>query len=227
MFSTAPCSDVNSASIRSVAFCVSDPGISNSSRSEPPTVATRTIRTTMMPIQLKTTRHGCVAHARAQRASAPVARRSWAALRPGAGAPAPVGSSSPCVPESWVPESWSVIPAPLSLRFSHKTGCSPRTHRSHDGQSCGCQVGRDGARRHAVPICYRPLLPDRRGRRSAPEAQPSYGRGVVGSSARAPFAARSRAVAGLARSSHVAASSGTKRSATSSPPRNCRTTGRS
>ena len=50
-FSTPPCSEANSASIRSVAFCVSEPGISNSSRSEPPTVATRTIRTTMMPIQ--------------------------------------------------------------------------------------------------------------------------------------------------------------------------------
>ena len=32
MLSTAPCSDANWDSIRSVAFCVSDPGISNSSR---------------------------------------------------------------------------------------------------------------------------------------------------------------------------------------------------
>ena len=78
-FSTPPCSDANSDSIRSVAFCVSDPGISNSSRSEPPTVATRTIRRAMMPTQPKTTRHGCVAQARVQRASAPVERRSWAA----------------------------------------------------------------------------------------------------------------------------------------------------
>ena len=34
-----------------------------------------------MPTQPKTTRHGCVAQARVQRASPPVARRSWAASR--------------------------------------------------------------------------------------------------------------------------------------------------
>ena len=45
MFSTPPCSEANSASIRSVAFCVSEPGISNSSRRLPPTVPTSTIRT--------------------------------------------------------------------------------------------------------------------------------------------------------------------------------------
>ena len=38
-FSTPPCSSANSASIRSVAFCVSEPGISNSSFRLPPTVA--------------------------------------------------------------------------------------------------------------------------------------------------------------------------------------------
>ena len=37
-FSTPPCSDANSASIRSVARCVSEPGISNSSFRLPPTV---------------------------------------------------------------------------------------------------------------------------------------------------------------------------------------------
>ena len=57
---TPPCSDANSASIRSVAFCVSEPGIVNSSRREPPIVATSTISVAMMPIQAKTTRHGCV-----------------------------------------------------------------------------------------------------------------------------------------------------------------------
>ena len=77
----APCSDANSASIRSVAFCVSEPGISNSSRSEPPIVPTRTIRTTMMPIQLKMTRQGCVA----QRAPSARARPSRVAREPRGG----------------------------------------------------------------------------------------------------------------------------------------------
>ena len=76
MFSTPPCSEANSDSIRSVAFCVSDPGMSNSSRSEPPTVATRAISTATVARKPKTTRHGWVAHARVQRASPPVARRS-------------------------------------------------------------------------------------------------------------------------------------------------------
>ena len=40
-FRTPPCSSTNSASIRSVARCVSEPGISNSSFRLPPTVATR------------------------------------------------------------------------------------------------------------------------------------------------------------------------------------------
>ena len=78
--STPPCSSANSDSIRSVAFCVSDPGISNLSFRPPPTVATRTISRAMMPSQARATRPGCVAHARIQRASAPDARRSCAAL---------------------------------------------------------------------------------------------------------------------------------------------------
>ena len=41
--STEPCSEANSDSMRSVAFCVSEPGISNSSFRPPPTVATSTI----------------------------------------------------------------------------------------------------------------------------------------------------------------------------------------
>ena len=36
-----------------------------------------------MPTQERTTRHGCVAHARVQRANPPVASRSWAARRSG------------------------------------------------------------------------------------------------------------------------------------------------
>ena len=67
-------------SIRSVALCVSDPGISNSSFRPPPTVATRTIRTTRMPPHAAATRPGCAAHARIQRASPPVASRSCAAV---------------------------------------------------------------------------------------------------------------------------------------------------
>jgi hypothetical protein len=78
--STPPCSEANSLSIRSVARCVSEPGISNSSLRPPPNVATRPIRTTRMPSQLKTTRHGWVAQARIQRASPPVERRSCASL---------------------------------------------------------------------------------------------------------------------------------------------------
>ena len=80
-FSTPPCSAANSDSIRSVAFCVSEPGILNSSRSSPPTVATVTMRTAMIPTHAQTTRHGCDAHARIQRASPPVDSRSWAASR--------------------------------------------------------------------------------------------------------------------------------------------------
>ena len=56
--STPPCSEANSLSIRSVAFWVSDPGMSNSSFSDPPTVATRPISTTMMATQPKIVRHG-------------------------------------------------------------------------------------------------------------------------------------------------------------------------
>ena len=80
--STPPCSDANSDSIRSVAFCVSDPGISNSSLRLPPTVPTRTISRTTIPSQPRTTRQGCDAHARDHLASEPVERRSWAASRP-------------------------------------------------------------------------------------------------------------------------------------------------
>ncbi len=76
MLRTPPCSEANSDSIRSVAFCVSDPGIENSSRSDPPTVATSAISVAMIPSQTTTTLHGWVAHARIQRASPPVARRS-------------------------------------------------------------------------------------------------------------------------------------------------------
>src|SRR5918994_1001723 len=79
--STPPCSEANSASIRSVALCVSEPGISNSSRSSPPTVPTRRINAAMMPIQAPMTRQGCVAHARVQRASPPFESRSWAERR--------------------------------------------------------------------------------------------------------------------------------------------------
>ncbi len=79
MSRTEPCLLGNSALIRSVARWVSEPGISNLSRSEPPIVATRTISTRMIPIHEPTTRHGCVAQRRAQAASVPVERRSCAA----------------------------------------------------------------------------------------------------------------------------------------------------
>ena len=79
MSRTEPCLLGNSALIRSVARCVSEPGIVNSSRREPPIVATRPMSRTMIPIHVPTTRHGCVAQRRAQAASAPVERRSCAA----------------------------------------------------------------------------------------------------------------------------------------------------
>ena len=81
--STPPCSSANSDSIRSVAFWVSEPGISNSSLRLPPIVETRTIRVAMMPTHARTTRQGCSAHERVQRANPPVASRSWAARRSG------------------------------------------------------------------------------------------------------------------------------------------------
>src|SRR5918999_1351237 len=86
-FKTPPCSEANSDSIRSVAFWVSEPGISNSSFRLPPTVMTRAIRRTRMPSQLPTTRQGCVAQARVQRASPPVESRSWARRRSAIGPP--------------------------------------------------------------------------------------------------------------------------------------------
>src|SRR3954468_6739384 len=81
MLRTAPCSDANSASIRSVALWVSEPGIVNSSRNEPPIVATRTMSAAMIPSHVTTTRQGLLAHMRIQRASAPVASRSCAERR--------------------------------------------------------------------------------------------------------------------------------------------------
>jgi hypothetical protein len=87
-FSTPPFSEENSDSIRSVAFCVSDPGISNSSFRPPPKPPTRTIKTTTIPTQPATTRHGCAAHARIHAARAPVESRSCAACRSPAAADA-------------------------------------------------------------------------------------------------------------------------------------------
>ncbi len=60
-FSTPPCSEANSDSIRSVAFCVSEPGISNSSFRLPPTVTTKAIKSATIPTQPRTMRHGWVA----------------------------------------------------------------------------------------------------------------------------------------------------------------------
>ena len=80
-FSTPPCSSANSASMRSVALCVSDPGISNSSRSEPANEMVRTIRAAKMPSHAPMTRQGCVAQRRIQRARPPVESRSCAARR--------------------------------------------------------------------------------------------------------------------------------------------------
>ena len=142
MLRTAPCSEANSASIRSVAFWVSEPGIENSSRNEPPIVATRKIRLAMITTQARTTRHGLFAHMRIQRASPPVASRSCADRRS-------VVPFSPC----------SVIPAPPRLRgsderytgrvrrrstdnrpttlFVDQTGLPPETHRFRSGTRPG------------------------------------------------------------------------------------------
>ena len=117
MLRTAPCSEENSALIRSVAFWVSEPGIVNSSRSEPPIVATRKIRLAMITTQARTTRHGLFAHARIQRASPPVASRSCASRR----SDRPV---SPC----------SVIPAPPRLRGSDERYTGRARRRSTDNR---------------------------------------------------------------------------------------------
>ena len=75
------------------------------------------------PDPARTTRHGCVAQARVQRASAPVESRSWAASRS-----EPSRPFSPFVP---VPRSCSLISLPFRGRgFPLETGCSHRTHRS-------------------------------------------------------------------------------------------------
>ena len=81
-FSTEPCSDENSALIRSVAFCVSEPGISNLSLRLPPMVNTRTNSSAIEASEPRMTRQGCDAHTRAQRASRPVESRSCAKSRP-------------------------------------------------------------------------------------------------------------------------------------------------
>ncbi len=69
--SAAPFCAPNLALIRSVAFCVSDPGILKSLISLPWNAAFRPISTTKMPSQPKTTRHGW----RAQRVASPRALR--------------------------------------------------------------------------------------------------------------------------------------------------------
>ena len=118
---TPPCSDANSASIRSVALCVSEPGISNSSRRRAADRGDEDDQVAMMPTQPKTTRHGCAAQARIQRASAPVARRSCAARR------SVVPFSSCCVMSLRPPRSESrpTLPVPASA-----TGTANRTLRA-------------------------------------------------------------------------------------------------
>ena len=104
MLSTPPCSEANSFSIRSVALCVSEPGISNSSLSEPPTVATSTISTTMIPTHVRTTATGG-RRTRVPTGEPPVDSRSCAASRSG-----PPGTRA-----SWC--AHGVFPSSKSFRF--------------------------------------------------------------------------------------------------------------
>src|SRR5918992_480794 len=121
--STPPCSSANSASIRSVARCVSEPGISNSSLRLPPTVPTRTTRATTIPIHAPITRQGCEAQARAHRASPPVASRSCAARRA-----TRIGGGPPGIPPSPCSVMSSLPRRPPSLY--QKTSGERRSHRS-------------------------------------------------------------------------------------------------
>jgi hypothetical protein len=132
-FSTPPCSDANFVSSRSVAFCVSDPGISNSSRSEPPTVPTRAIRTIKMLTHAPTTRHGCMAQARTQRAHAPVERR-WCAERRSEA-------------------EWSVIPSPSG----RAAGRSQEPPRPAVGGPAGVPGVSPGSRPHRGGTATRPV----------------------------------------------------------------------
>src|SRR5262245_34177892 len=155
-FRTAPCSAANSDSIRSTAFCVSEPGISNSSLRLPPTPATRATSATTIPTQAPTTRHGCVATARIQRASPPVESRSCAVRR------SRLGSSA----IACVPPGRSVV--------STKTGRRPGTHRSpkeatrrggRRGSGRGPQAigiaGGAAERRAAAPEAYTRIVASR------------------------------------------------------------------
>src|SRR5262249_14023636 len=62
----------NRALSRSLACCVSDPGIVNSFTSRPPKMVLEPTARTSRPIQTAIVRFGCDAHARANRASAPL-----------------------------------------------------------------------------------------------------------------------------------------------------------
>src|SRR5438105_15929461 len=99
--SAAPFSAPNLAVIRSVAFCVSEPGILKSLMSLPWNAAFSPIRATTTPSQVATTRHGWRAQRPAKRASVP----SWAIRRSSsarsASAPAPRCSVT------WSPLEWS------------------------------------------------------------------------------------------------------------------------
>ena len=142
MLSTPPCSSANSDSIRSVARWVSEPGISNSSRSEPPIVATSPMRTTTIASQPRTTRHGWLAQKRVHRARPPVASRSCAARLP-----FPVSVVCSVIPRS----SRSI--APVVLR---QTARGPRTHRREGSPDSKDDLCRAGGRTVYRPSVMRP-----------------------------------------------------------------------
>jgi hypothetical protein len=96
--------------IRSVAFCVSEPGMSNWSLRLPPTVATSTTSSAIEASELTITRQGCDAHTRAQRASAPVESRS-------------------CARRRWLSDPVSVMHLAPCLQIALRTSLVLETHR--------------------------------------------------------------------------------------------------
>ena len=229
--SVAPLRVTNFLSIRSWPFWTSEPGILNSSRSLPPKATTEPTSTTRMAIQAPTTRHGCDAHMRAQRASAPVGTRSdarrwdkgvsrWGGClgsRRAVGCEAGPGASRPV---SAGGSRRQVRLTALAAR-GHRTssGSRPRGERRDRGQDQreaerldAARAARRGGARRARRRWPRPV---RRARRRPRRCR--SGRSRRSRAGRRRRARRSRARSGARRA--AAAGRGTRRAPAGSAPR--------
>ena len=182
-FRTAPCSEANFGLDQVGRLLGVRAGISNLSRSLPPMVATSTIRTTMIPTQVTTTRQGLPAHMRIQRASAPVASRSCADRRSAEPFSACVvmvfrTSSSPCCPDhaTWAGPSTTVRKPHFLQQPLDWDDAAPKQ---------GDAVRRAGRRSRARSRVRQPRLPARRAGRDPPPLCRSSAGSPAGSSSAA------------------------------------------